>query len=209
MALRLFFVIYFPIVSDDSRVYADFANNWRQHGIYGLTQSGDIVPEVVPSDTRLPGYPGFLAAIFTVFGDGNFRAVMFVQVLVDLGTCFIIADLTRRTVSERAAKYSFLLAVLCPFLANYAAAVLTETLEVFFTALALDCAVVGVAALNERIVHWKTWAGCGLSISACILLRPDGGIVLAAVSFYLLFRAWKRRDPGSSGSSHRPTPPPC
>ena len=194
IALRLFFVVYFPAVTDDSRVYADFATNWMEHGIYALTQSG----EIVPSDTRLPGYPGFLAAIFALFGPGNFRAVMLAQVLVDLGTCFIIADLARRTVSDKAARIAFVLAVLCPFLANYAAAVLTETLEVFFTALALDFAVTGLDHLNRGRVHWKAWASSGLSIDTCILLRPDGGIVLVAVCLYLAFLGWKHwRDHSS------------
>ena len=187
-ALRLFFVVYFPAVTDDSRVYADFATNWLQHGSYALTQSGDIVP----SDTRLPGYPGFLAAIFALFGAGNFRAVMLAQVLVDLGTCFIVADLTRRIVSARAARISFLLAALCPFLANYSAAVLTETLEVFFTVIALDCALAGLGELHEKRVQWKAWTGSGLSIAACILLRPDGGILLITVILYLAFLGWKR-----------------
>ena len=30
-----------------------------------------------------------------------------------------------------------------------------------------------------------TWLGCGLSIGACILLRPDGGILFAAIGAYL------------------------
>jgi 4-amino-4-deoxy-L-arabinose transferase-like glycosyltransferase len=188
LVLRLLFVVYFPAVTDDSRIYADLATNWLQHGIYGITQPG----EVVPSDERLPGYPGFLAAIFALFGTGNFRAVMLAQILVDLGTCFIIADLARRTVSDRSARIAFVLAALCPFLANYAAAVLTETLEVFFTTLALDCAVAGFDHLSQGRVRWKAWAGSGLSIAACILLRPDGGIVLVAVCFYLAFLGWKR-----------------
>src|SRR6266403_925517 len=166
VALRLFFIVYFPAVTDDSRVYTDFASNWLQHGVYGLTQSG----EIVPSDTRLPGYPGFLATIFALFGPGNFRAVMAAQLLVDLGTCFIIADLARRTVSDRAARIAFVLAALCPFLANYTAAVLTETVEVFFTALALDCAVAGLDHLNLGWFDWKSWARSGLSIAACIFL---------------------------------------
>jgi 4-amino-4-deoxy-L-arabinose transferase-like glycosyltransferase len=102
--------------------------------------------QIVPTDTRLPGYPAFLAAIFWLFGVGNFRAVMLTQILVDLGTCLIVADLARPTLSERAARIAFVLAALCPFLANYASAVLTETLEIFFTALALDGAA---AALNR------------------------------------------------------------
>jgi hypothetical protein len=31
-----------------------------------------------------------------------------------------------------------------------------------------------------------TWVGCGLSIAACILLRPDGGILFGAVGAYWL-----------------------
>src|SRR5882672_8146102 len=188
LLLRFFFFVYFPAVTDDSRIYADFATSWLQHGIYGTTQSGNIVP----TDERLPGYPGFLAVIFALFGPMNFRAVMIVQILVDLGTCFIVADLARRVVSDRVARIAFVLVALCPFLANYAAAVLTETLEVFFTAMALDCAVAGLDHLNQGRFHWKAWAGSGVSIAACILLRPDGGIVLVAVCLYVAFLGWKR-----------------
>ena len=92
LALRLFFFVYFPALTDDSRTYADIATNWLQHGVYGQTQG----TEIVPTDTRLPGYPAFLAVIFFVFGAGNFRAVMLAQILIDVATCLIIADFARR-----------------------------------------------------------------------------------------------------------------
>src|SRR6202795_1450886 len=149
LALRLFFFLDFPAVTDDSRIYANLASNWMQHGVYGQMRGGQTEKQIVPTDTRLPGYPAFLAGIFWLFGAGNFKAVMLTQILVDLATCLIVADLARRTVSERAARIAFVLAALCPFLANYAAAVLTETLEIFFTVLALDCAA---AALNRMYV---------------------------------------------------------
>jgi 4-amino-4-deoxy-L-arabinose transferase-like glycosyltransferase len=193
LALRLFFVVRFPAVVDDSHLYADIAVNWLRHGIYGITNSGQIVPTL----SRLPGYPAFLAATFAIFGDNNFRAVLLGQVLFDLGTCFLIADLSRRMFSERAAKTAFLLAALCPFLMNYAAAALTETLEVFFTALSLDFAVCGIAWLhgNENLStprEFLIWLACGFSIGTCILIRPDGGILLAAVAAYLVGTFWKR-----------------
>lgn len=190
LALRLVFVLHFPAVVNDSRLYADIAENWLGHGVYGITDSGQVMPTL----SRLPGYPGFLAAIFAIFGWSNFRAVLLIQVLFDLGTCLLLADLARRMVSEPAAKGAFLLAALCPFLANYAAAALTEALEIFFTTLALDLAACGLSALrdhnDERLTPAPaTWLGCGLSIGACILLRPDGGILFAAVGGYcfLLF----------------------
>jgi 4-amino-4-deoxy-L-arabinose transferase-like glycosyltransferase len=184
LALRLPFVLHFPGVVDDSRLYADIAMNWLQYGIYGITDSGRVVATL----SRLPGYPAFLAAIFSVFGWGNFRAVLLTQVVFDLGTCLLVADVARRIFSERAARAAFMLAALCPFIANYSAAALTETLEIFFTTLALDFAVCGLATLcNEEKPRsdWARWLACGLSIGACILLRPDGGILLAAVGAYL------------------------
>jgi 4-amino-4-deoxy-L-arabinose transferase-like glycosyltransferase len=190
LGLRLLFVLYFPGVVDDSRLYANIAENWLQHGIYGVTNSGVIMPTL----SRLPGYPAFLAAIFAVFGDENFRAVLLVQVLFDLATCFLIAGMARRLFSERAAQAAFLLAALCPFLANYAAAALTETLEIFFTALALNLVLrglavgeTGTAVAHPRSLQSMVWLGCGLSIGAGILLRPDGGILLASVGGYLLW----------------------
>jgi 4-amino-4-deoxy-L-arabinose transferase-like glycosyltransferase len=209
LGLRLFFFFQFPAITDDSHIYANLATNWLQHDVYGQTQGGHPEKPIVPTDTRLPGYPAFLAGIFWLFGVGNFKAIMLTQILVDLATCLIVADLARRTASERAARIAFALAALCPFLANYAAAVLTETLEIFFTALALDCAAAALnrmpaARVETRIevraepvmldrTCGKLWAVTAAAIAACILLRPDGGILLAAVALYLGVLAWRHR----------------
>lgn len=188
LGLRLFFLFRFPAITADSFVYGDIAKNWLQHGIYGL--SGTV--EISPTYIRLPGYPAFLAAVFAIFGMEHYRAVLVLQIFVDTATCFLIADMARRLLSARAARAAFLLAALCPFLASYAAAALTETLEIFFTALAFDCAIEGLESLDAR--RLRPWMGCGLAIGAAILLRPDGGLLLIAIEFYLAllwFRAWK------------------
>jgi len=186
LALRLFFFAYTPSIVDDSRVYANIASTWLQHGVYGQPE-GD---KIVPTDSRLPGYPAFLAAIFWIFGVGNLRAVLLAQVLLDVVNCFVIADLARRTTAARlAGPAAFALAATCPFLANYAAAVLTESLEIFFTALALDCAVAGLERIerssNDGFSRWPFWIATGAAIAACILLRPDGGLLLLAIGIYL------------------------
>ncbi len=199
VALRLLFVFRFPGVSTDSFVYGDIAKNWLQHGIYGL--SG--INEVAPTYIRLPGYPAFLAAVFAILGMEHYRAVLVVQIFVDIGTCFLIADLARRLISPRAARVAFLLAALCPFLANYVANALTETLEVFFTMLALDLALVGLDSLNDSSL--KPWTGCGLAIGAAILLRPDGGLLLLAVEAYLfvlLVRSWTNKTRTGIPATH-------
>ncbi len=182
LMLRLIFLFWLPRVTADSLIYGDIAKNWLQHGIYGLSEMGRIVPTYI----RLPGYPAFLASIFAVFGVDHYWPALFLQGLADLATCFLIADTARRVVSPRAAKAAFLLAALCPFFANYAAAALTETLEIFFTALALDLALAGIASLPTG--RLRPWLGCGLATAAAILLRPDGGLLLVAIGLYLLWR---------------------
>ena len=206
LALRLLFALHFPAVVDDSRLYADIAENWLQHGVYGITDSG----HVLPTFSRLPGYPAFLAAVFAIFGWSNFRAVLLIQIVFDFGTCFLIADLARRLFSGRSARAAFLLAALCPFLANYSAAALTETLEIFFTSLALDFAVCGFATLRENAGTPSTpapltWLACGLSIAACILLRPDGGILFGAVGAYWFWLFLERVFPHSPRPAEHPT----
>ena len=176
IALRLVFIFELPAITADSLVYGDIAKNWLQHGIYGLTG----VHEVSPTHIRLPGYPAFLALVFAIFGMEHYRAALVLQMFVDVGTCFLVADMARRLLSRRAAKLAFVLAALCPFFANYAGAALSETWEIFFTALALD--LVLSASTASRLLPW---VGCGFAIGGAILLRPDGGLLLLAIEVYL------------------------
>lgn len=181
LLLRLVFLIRFPAVVNDSFVYGDIAKNWLHHGIYGLSGPDEISPTYI----RLPGYPAFLAFIFAIFGMEHYRTVLITQIFVDLGTCFLCADIARRLFGARTAKLAFLLTALCPFLANYSAAALTETLEVFFTAAALDCAL---AAL-EKGERLRRWSLCGILCGAAILLRPDGALLVIAIAGYLVWTA--------------------
>ncbi|HWY57984.1 MAG TPA: glycosyltransferase family 39 protein [Terriglobales bacterium] len=189
VALRLLFILRFPGITTDSFVYGDIAKNWLQRGIYGLSGLDDISPTYI----RLPGYPAFLAAVFAIFGMEHYRTALVLQMFVDIGTCFLIADLARRLVSPRAARVAFLLSALCPFLANYAANALTETWEIFFTVLALDLAIVGLERLEDFSL--RPWVACGFAIGAAILLRPDGALILFAIEAYLLaLLLWRRKD---------------
>ena len=188
LLLRLLFLLHFPGVVTDSFIYGDIAKNWLQHGIYGLSGAGEISPTYI----RLPGYPAFLAFIFAIFGVDHYRAVLFVQMLVDLGSCFLCAAIALRLFGSRVAKVGFIQAALCPFLADYSAAALTETLEVFFTALTLHLAL----RAFER-ARLRDWAMCGAACAAAILLRPDGVLLLLALEAYLLARiAFSKRSPG-------------
>ncbi len=187
-ALRLVFYFKFPHVTGDSLIYGDIAKNWLDRGTFGLTHADGIRPTLI----RLPAYPAFLAACFALFGREHYNAVLLVQIIIDVVGCFFIADLARRTVSSRATQFAFLLAALCPFTANYTVAPLTETLSIFFVAVALDAAAAGFNASEQGRYAWSGWTCCGVAISCSILLRPDGGILLIAFGLYLLYRLSRR-----------------
>ena len=177
-ALRLWFIHAYPEVEGDPLIYGDIAKNWMLHGIYGLTSGSHIDPTLI----RLPGYPLFLILCFRLFGMEHYHAVMFVQVAIDLATCLLIAALARRMMSVRAGWWALWLAVLCPFTANFAAVPLTETLELFSTALAFYAL--------DRFLSSPRW-GWALAMAAAwsyaTLLRPDGALLAVALCPAIVF----------------------
>ena len=187
--LRLWLAANFLVVSDDSLVYADIAKNWLHHGMIGITDTGVPVPELI----RLPGYPGFVATIFAVFGDNAFRAVQGAQILIDLATCGAVAALAGELVSDenrsRVRVIALALACICPFTASYAALPLTETLAIACTAWALLFAVRVL-----RAQRWRDAVVCGLFAGYGMLLRPDNGMVLGVVCVCLLLIGARQRQ---------------
>jgi 4-amino-4-deoxy-L-arabinose transferase-like glycosyltransferase len=178
--LRLFFVTKLRVIEGDSLVYGDIAKCLVKTHMYGIEKASGWEPTLI----RLPGYPVFLAFTFLIFGVDHYFGAMLFQIVFDVLTCFLVADIARRIFSERAARTAFVLAAFCPFLMNYVATPLTECLEVFFTAAAFDCAVI---ALNSRLLRW--WALCGAAIAGAILLRPDGGLLLGCIGLPALLVA--------------------
>jgi 4-amino-4-deoxy-L-arabinose transferase-like glycosyltransferase len=203
LALRLFFIYHFPARSFDTRFYEELASNWLYHGVYGIFVQGQLLPV----DMRMPGYPAFLAVIHRIFG-ASAKPVMLVQAIVDLCTCVLTAALAARLAPRpqraRVATAALWTAALCPFLANYTAALLTETLATFFTVAALylfACILedprlrLPSASLDADALLTSSgwWLLAGALVGAGTLVRPDAPLVLAAAGTALLI-AWHRRS---------------
>ncbi len=188
-ALRLWFLWAYPEIGGDTLVYGNIAKNWMLHGVYGASAAGEALH---PTLIRLPGYPLFLRLCFHLFGIERYYPVLFVQVVVDLLTCLLIAGFARRLWNERAGRWALWLAALCPFTANYTAAPLTETLELFSIALAFY-------ALPRFLdaPRWKWALVLAVSWSYAALLRPDGPLLAVtlcpAMFFYGRVRWGKTR----------------
>jgi 4-amino-4-deoxy-L-arabinose transferase-like glycosyltransferase len=86
---------------------------------------------------------------------------------------------------------AFAFAALCSFTANYVALPLTETLAIFFAALALLLAAKASRPNARPVAVLRLWLTCGLALGAGVLLRPDGGILLGAVLLSLLARLFR------------------
>src|SRR6185369_12490783 len=85
---RLFIAVRLPNDEpDDGRVYAQIARNLLEQHVY----SHDTEAPYAPSLIRLPGYPLFLTAIYSVFGHTNNGAVRIIQALFDTGSCVLVA----------------------------------------------------------------------------------------------------------------------
>src|SRR6201996_3925105 len=180
-ALRLWLIHLHPQVQGDAVLYGDIATNWLTHGIYGHSVGHPSGPNTIQATLiRLPGYPAFLAVCFALFGVANYRAVVYLQAIIDLGTCLLVAGLAARICGARAGRAALLLAALCPFTAVYAAFPLTETLSIF-------CIALGFRALPEVLEgppshQFRPWFGL-LVFSWCYaaLLRPDGALLAVAL----------------------------
>ncbi len=185
LALRLVFLWRFAHVMGDSLVYGDIARNLLQHGVYGFTQViGGHVATPRPTLIRLPGYPLLLAAIFRVFGVDRYVPVLVIQVGLDLWTCLLLGGIARRVYGERAGVVAVWLGAVCPFMANYVAAPLTEVPTLF-------C----VAAAFYALVRWRDEGGWWLygvagALAWGLLLRPEQGMLAAVVVPCVGWIAW-------------------
>ncbi len=169
-------------------MYGELAHNMLAHHVFGFSES-----TLRPTLIRLPGYPLFLATCFTLFGNANYVAVIWVQMGIDLVSCALLGSLAGRLWGRRAGVAALWLASLCPFTANYSVAPLTETLSLF-------CVTLGLFALERWDAVWRTgrrglvWVtviGCALSFA--VLLRPDQGLLAAAVIPAMLWTGLRDR----------------
>ncbi|MDW5266595.1 MULTISPECIES: glycosyltransferase family 39 protein [Acidobacteriaceae] len=188
LVLRLWFIAHLARIDGDTLLYGDIAKNWLEHGVYGFTRSG-IAPH--PTLIRLPGYPLFLAACFRVFGMEHYTAVMVVQSIVDLFTCLVISALAGRLFGRRAAMVALWLAALCPFTANYVAAPLTETLSLACVAIAFY----GLERWRTTSLGLNRWLWViAFALAYALLLRPEQGLLAAAVLAAMLWVSSRERD---------------
>ena len=184
---RLFVALRLPNdTPDDGRVYAQIARNVLEHHVYSHEEQAPFVPSLI----RLPGYPLFLSAIYSIAGHTNNTAVRIVQAIIDTATCILVAlvafqwtaDEKRKRISSLAA---FTLAAFCPFTTIYVATILTEVPTSFLAVLLCLLATLAFKSSSRRR-SLILWLLAGLTAGLAVFFRPDSGLFAAATGLTIL-----------------------
>lgn len=169
----------------DGVVYARLASNLLQHDVYSLDTAAPFSPTLV----RLPGYPLFLAGVYSMFGVENNTAVRCVQAVVDTGTCVIAALIAALWLPAGRRRFhgvlwTLIFAGLCPFVVIYAATILTETLTAFLMAAMTLAATLAFRSDTRRAFIW--WGVAGMLAGISVMMRPDSGLFAAGLGLTIV-----------------------
>jgi hypothetical protein len=149
----------------DSDKYFTPAIRLLETGTYGFV--GDGIREYRPDLERLPGYPLFLAAVFKIFGIGNFLAVAVVQAFLFGGVTVGMAIAARSFRAEWMWPTALITAV-WPNLVYRPTTIMTETLFTFYLVWGL-CALLWVSKGNRV---YLLLIGAGVCFGMAFMVRP-------------------------------------
>ena len=161
-----------PLETRQTPIYGD-AYGYYVSATY--MHDGALVPQMM--STRGPGYILFLAALFSLFGEGAWP-VRYVQAVLGAITCVIIGRLGKELAGRRVGVIAGILAATYPSYILFTGRILTETLSTFLLWLGLLALVRGV---RSRTWSWLVFAGVSVSLGS--LTRPT---LLAAAPFVIL-----------------------
>ena len=162
------------LFTEDQAIYIELAQNLTDSGILGLT------PE------RTPGYPLFIASIYSIFGEATWNVVL-VQILLDSISCIVISIIAYSLFDK-----GFLIAgVLSSFNLNMiilSSTLLPDTLFLFLFILFLYSFL---QYLKNKSIRWFFFMA--IFISLATLVRPSSYYLLPVLLVGLIsWRLWKR-----------------
>jgi Dolichyl-phosphate-mannose-protein mannosyltransferase len=126
---------------------------------------------------RTPGYPLFIAAVWSIVPSSfGFVALEVAQVVLSVATCGLICIIAKAVFGRDAALVGASLFAISPSYTVYCAGVFSETLVVFWVAVAAF-----LAATLYKSGRPLTAIGFGLAWGAAGLTRPESTVLLPAL----------------------------
>ena len=170
----LFFVEYEYFLIEDQAVYIKLAQQFIEVGVAGLDSE------------RVPGYPLFLSAIYTLFSESLWDIVI-IQILLDSITCVVVA-LMAVSLFEKGFWVAGVLAAVNLNMVILSASILTDTLFLFLFALFLFSLI---KYLQKNSTMW--FFLLVLFISMAVLVRASGYYLLYILFIWLIgLRSFKK-----------------
>lgn len=158
-------------LTGDSKGYILLAENLLEHGVFSVSQGEPFELE----SFRAPGYPVFLAALFTLFGV-SFLALLVHALIASAAPIFLY--ILARPIYEKAAFWGSIIFVFEPVRLFLSASFLSDA---FFTVLFLAMLALTFAVKEGSILRALS---VGILLGVCILVRP------IAIFLPLLFAAY-------------------
>lgn len=168
LAARIIFSI--PVLVDVSRTSACYDavayDQIARNLLAGKGFSKDSAPPYLPNSTITPGYPGFVAGIYAVFGRSPL-AVILIQIALNVLVLAVLYRFIRQRWGSRPALWMgiFFAADL-----NMAMFVAQETSETLFTVLLIAALIMMLKSFEEKRFGFAVAAGALLG--AATLVRP-------------------------------------
>ncbi len=170
------------IFSPDSYTYINSAHAMLQTGRFAVSPGEPYQPQIM----RTPGYPIFLAALFSIAGE-RYALIILIQIFFSLGTVYLTYHIAARVWNRKIGICAAILLSLdlASFISTHQ--ILTETL---FTSIFLLTLMVGMLCISQP--H-KLPYGCtfySLLLALTTLIRPITyyGMVFSLFVFPIMWR---------------------
>jgi 4-amino-4-deoxy-L-arabinose transferase-like glycosyltransferase len=148
----------------DQRGYQRLAEVLATTGQFTRYADNDVfVPEVI----RTPGYPIFVAAIYQLFGVGNYLAVAIAQAFVFAAICLMVFFITRRVAGNRTAVVAGTMTALYPPLPYFGSLIVTELWTAF-----MATAAILICMRAAKLVRMRDYVLAGALFTATTMVRP-------------------------------------
>ncbi len=173
MLLRLGWVLFTPALPT-----SDFATYNKLAHLLASGQS-------YPNSFRVPGYPFFLASLYTLFGDYLIVPKLGNAILSTL-TCLFTYLIAKKSFNDKVALMACGIVALLPSHILYTGLLATEHL---FTCLLLASTTLFLFALEHKRAKWLMLAASGFTLGLATLVRP---LSLGLPGAWFLYLLWKR-----------------
>ena len=189
LAVRILFFLFVrpwdPVVARDvvlqvdAGEYHDLATTLEHHHRFARTA------EAAPNAYRTPGYPAFIAAVYSIGGDRPW-VVLLAQIVLDAMTSMMIFLMISATMDYRSGLVGAAAYALDPFLVQSSVSLLSDTLFVFLC-------VLGALFFSKAIARRFAWDSRGqLVLAAAVwglatLVRPTTQFFVLLIPVLILW----------------------